>query len=114
MDGAPSSRELARVTAGFAALTIVMTYPQIRFMASRMGEHYDTLFSVWRLAWIAHQLPRDPLHLFDANIFYPRLHTLAYSDGVLLPGVAGGPGRVGAADRGRLVRRGGRPGARLA
>lgn len=91
MDGPPSSRELARVTAGFAALTIAMTYPQIRFMASRMGEHYDTLFSVWRLAWIAHQLPRDPLHLFDANIFYPRLHTLAYSDGVLLPGVLGAP-----------------------
>src|SRR5213078_988048 len=68
-----------------AALTIAMTYPQIRFMASRMGEHYDTLFSTWRLAWFAHQLPRDPLHLFDANIFYPVRFTLAFSDAMLVP-----------------------------
>ena len=85
------SREVTLVVAGFVLLTIVLTYPQIRFMSSRMGEHYDSLFSVWRLAWIAHQLPRDPLHLFDGNIFYPRLHTLAYSDAVLLPGVLGAP-----------------------
>jgi len=85
------SREVTLVVAGFVLLTIVLTYPQIRFMSSRMGEHYDSLFSVWRLAWIAHQLPRDPLHLFDGNIFYPRLQTLAYSDAVLLPGVLGAP-----------------------
>ena len=56
-----------------------------------MGEHYDSLFSTWRLAWIAHQLPRDPLHLFDANIFYPELDTLSYSDALLLPGFLGAP-----------------------
>ena len=85
------SRELPFVVAGFSLLTIVLTYPQIRFMSSRAGDHYDVLFSVWRLAWIAHQLPRDPLHLFDGNIFFPQPHTLAYSDALLLPGVLGAP-----------------------
>src|SRR5688572_1312004 len=51
----------------------------------------DALFSVWRLAWIAHQLVRDPAALFDANIFYPAPHTLAYSDAMLLVGLAGAP-----------------------
>src|ERR1700694_3330677 len=91
MKRTPFSRELTFVVAGFVLLAIVLTYPQIRFMSSRMGEHYDSLFSVWRLGWIAHQLPRDPLHLFDGNIFYPRLHTLAYSDALLLPGLLGAP-----------------------
>ncbi|MGE5361876.1 MAG: glycosyltransferase family 39 protein, partial [Bacteroidales bacterium] len=49
------------------------------------------LFSVWRLAWIAHQLPRDPGHLFDANIFYPARDTLALSDSILLPGLVAAP-----------------------
>jgi hypothetical protein len=76
---------------GFAVLTMVLTYPQIRFMQSQIGMHYDALFSVWRLAWLAHQAPHDPLHLFDANIFYPSLKTLAYSDALLLPGLIGAP-----------------------
>src|SRR5262245_29726211 len=46
---------------------------------------------MWRVAWIAHQLVTDPAHLFDANIFYPLKHTLAYSDAVLAEGLAGAP-----------------------
>jgi len=49
-------------------------------------ENVDAYFSLWRIAWIAHQLPRDVVHLFDANIFHPLRHTLAYSDAVLLEG----------------------------
>jgi hypothetical protein len=84
-------RELLLVIAGFTLLTIALTSPQIAHMSSHMGWHYDTLFSVWRLAWIAHQLPRDPVHLFDANIFYPAHGTLAYSDAILLQGLLGAP-----------------------
>jgi hypothetical protein len=82
---------LALVTCVFAAITVALTYPQITVLGSKMGWHYDTLFSVWRLAWIAHQLPRDPIHLFDANIFHPEKGTLAYSDALLLPGLLGAP-----------------------
>jgi hypothetical protein len=51
----------------------------------------DPLFSIWRLSWVAHQLPRDPLHLFDANIFFPELRTLAYSDAMLVPALLAAP-----------------------
>lgn len=86
-----SRRELALVAAGFTLLTLALTYPQIRLLSSHTAPHYDALFTVWRLAWIAHQLPRDPVHLFDANIFFPAPRTLAYSDAILLPGLVGAP-----------------------
>ncbi|HWF86869.1 MAG TPA: hypothetical protein VG222_18560 [Vicinamibacterales bacterium] len=86
-----SGRELWTVAAGFLLLTLVLTYPQVRHMTSHVGQEYDAEFSIWRLAWIAHQLPRDPRHLFDTNIFYPARDTLAFSDAILLPGLIGAP-----------------------
>jgi hypothetical protein len=43
------------------------------------------------LAWIAHQIVRDPANLFNANIFYPESLTLTYSDSILFPGSVGAP-----------------------
>lgn len=96
-DAAGSSRSLSRwkrralVCALFAALAVVNSYPLALKPASTIGQHGDALFSVWRLAWISHQLVADPRHLFDANIFYPERGTLAYSDAILLPAVAVAP-----------------------
>jgi hypothetical protein len=84
-------RELAVVTALFTVLTLVLTYPQVLSLSTHTGTHYDALFSIWRLAWVAHQLITDPVHLFDANIFYPQPKTLTYSDAMLLLGVSGAP-----------------------
>jgi hypothetical protein len=39
------------------------------------------------MAWVARTLPTDPLHLFDADIFYPEKRTLAYSEPLLVQGV---------------------------
>jgi hypothetical protein len=86
-----SSRELAGAAAGFAVLTALLTYPQLARLHSHVGIHYDALFSIWRLAWVAHRLPRDPLHLFDANIFFPEPNTLALSDAMLLPALVAAP-----------------------
>jgi hypothetical protein len=70
----------------FIALTAFMTYPQVRFLKNGVSiNEGDALFSTWRLAWVAHQLPRDPLNLFNANIFYPERGTLAFSDSMLVP-----------------------------
>jgi len=74
----------------FWALTLIMTYPQVTSMMA-VRDPGDPYFTVWRLSWIAHQLPRDPLHLFDGNIFHPERFTLAYSDAMLLPGLIGAP-----------------------
>ena len=86
-----SPRELACVAFGFTLLTIGLTYPQILVLTSAAGPHYDSLFSIWRLAWIAHQLAADPLQLFHANIFHPEPDTLAYSDAILLLGALAAP-----------------------
>jgi hypothetical protein len=75
----------------YATLTAVVTYPQIWFLHRGIPDLVDAYFSIWRLAWIAHQLPHGPLHLFDANIFFPERLTLAYSDAVLAPGLVMAP-----------------------
>ena len=52
------------VIAVFTALTAAMTYPQVRYLNNAVTfDDGDPLFSTWRLAWVAHQLPRDPLRL---------------------------------------------------
>ena len=73
------------------ALTVIITWPQALHLSTRVPGHDDPLFSIWRLAWVAHALAHDPGHLFDANIFYPHVHTLAYSDAMLFEGVVAAP-----------------------
>jgi hypothetical protein len=55
----------------FVALTAVMTYPQVLRMTDGVHDPGDPLMVTWVLAWVAHQLPIAPAHIFDANIFYP-------------------------------------------
>ncbi len=75
----------------FVALTIAMTWPQVTSMGTRVYDSDDPLLSIWRVAWIAHILPLNPLELFNGNIFYPEKRTLAYTDAVLLQGFSGAP-----------------------
>ena len=51
----------------------------------------DYVLHEWIMAWVAHQIVADPLHLFDANIFYPDRYTLAYSDHLILQSLMGAP-----------------------
>ena len=80
----------AALTVGFAALVAALTWPQVRDLYS-VPDLGDPLFSIWRLAWVSHQLPRDPLALFDANIFYPERLTLTYSDALIVPALMSAP-----------------------
>ena len=78
----------------FAALAIVHTWP----LATDPGglsrnDNGDTLLNEWALAWVAHQAPRAPLHLFQANIFYPEEYTLAYSETMIVQSAMGAPFR---------------------
>ena len=75
----------------FTALTAVMTYPQALHLRDRVHDDGDPLLNAWALAWVAHQLPRAPAHLFDANIFYPERRTLAYSETLLVPSAFAAP-----------------------
>ena len=84
-------RPLLAAIALLTALTVIITWPVALHLGTRVPGHDDPLFSIWRLAWIAHALPHDPRHLFDANIFYPHLRTLAYSDAMLFEGIVAAP-----------------------
>src|SRR6188508_903481 len=87
-------RELAAVSLAGLALALLMTWP----LATGMGHlgrtsanDADGQLSIWNVSWVARTLVADPLHVFDANIFYPHKTTLAYSEANLLPGVIGVP-----------------------
>src|SRR5262245_10086450 len=79
------------ILAMFAGLTAVVTYPQVRWIASRVPYNSDPYFSIWRLGWVAHAIVTNPRDLFQANIFYPAPATLGYSDAMLLPGTITAP-----------------------
>ena len=75
----------------YAALTTVMTYPQVLHLTDTVNDDGDPLLNTWAIAWVAHQLPIAPAHLFDANIFYPERRTLAFSETLLLPSLIVAP-----------------------
>jgi len=82
--------EFAGLSIGFGLLVVVMTWPQAARL-DMVPDLGDPLFSTWRLAWTAHQIVRDPLHLFDGNIFYPERLTLTYSDSHVALGLLSAP-----------------------
>ncbi len=52
--------------------------------ADSLNDAWDCLLNTWILGWDQYQLGRDPLGLYEANIFYPHEQTLSYSE-TLLP-----------------------------
>jgi hypothetical protein len=84
--------ELAAVLAVGAVLTVALTYP-LAFGIGSVGrvDNGDGQFSIWNVAWVARTLVVDPLHVYDANIFYPHRWTLAYSENNLGAGLLAVP-----------------------
>ena len=82
---------LLAVTVFYFLVAAAVTYPQVRLIARAIPNMVDGYFNIWRLAWVAHQLPRHPLDLFNANIFYPERNTLAFSDAILAPAFVTAP-----------------------
>jgi hypothetical protein len=83
-------REFACVVCGFVALVAAVTWPQMARL-DQVPDLGDPLFSIWRIAWVNHQIWRHPFALFDTNIFYPARLTLAYSDPVIVPSLLVAP-----------------------
>ncbi len=76
----------------FSLLAVAHTWP----LASNpsglsRNDNGDAMLNEWIVSWIAHQVVRDPTALFDANIFHPEQHTLAFSEPLLVPALAGAP-----------------------
>jgi hypothetical protein len=93
VDVAPSPgawRRGALSALGMGAALAVLLHGQLTHL-DWVPDLGDPLFSIWRIGWVAHQIVRDPLHLFDANIFYPQHLTLTLSDPVILPALTVAP-----------------------
>jgi hypothetical protein len=80
------------VLALFALLAVLHTWP-LASDPGRLGRfgQADTQLNAWTMAWVAHQVVTDPLHLFEANIFYPERHTLAFSEHLFVQAMIGAP-----------------------
>ena len=59
-----------------------------------LNHNADAELNAWVVSWIPHALATDPWHLFDGNMFAPERATLAYSEPLLVPGLAGAPLRA--------------------
>lgn len=69
---------------GYLCLAILLTLPYpLHLWSGVLSDAPDTDLTLWALSWNAHALVTDPLHIFDANIFAPARHTLAYSENFL-------------------------------
>jgi hypothetical protein len=61
-----------------------MTWPLALHIGSDIGKDLgDPLLQAWQVAWIGHALLEQPLHLWQANTFWPYDETLAFSDALV-------------------------------
>jgi len=75
----PLVRELA-IFIAFCAMTALMTWPWVLHLRDAVADRGDPYMISWTLWWDYHQTFTNPLHLFDANVFYPYKYTLAFSE----------------------------------
>ncbi|HUR34950.1 MAG TPA: PA14 domain-containing protein [Vicinamibacterales bacterium] len=76
----------------FAALAVVHTWPLASDLAHlTRHDNRDAILNEWIVAWVARELPRAPLHLFDGNIFHPERYTLAFSEPMVVQGILAMP-----------------------
>ena len=77
------------------SIVVLITAVVLRDMWPQFSTHIlrnpDTQLHYWTLWWITTALHTNPMHLFDAPIFYPYPTTLAFSDHMLLLGVVVAP-----------------------
>ena len=78
------TREFVVVTLAYTVLTFLMALPFSLAPGSLvLADLPDTHLFIWTLAWDAYAFLRQPLAIFDANIYYPFANTLAYSENLI-------------------------------
>jgi hypothetical protein len=92
-------RRVLLTLAATLAAAVLHTWPLASDLAGlSRHDNADTTLNAWAVSWVAHALPRDPLHVFDAPIFHPEKRTLAYSEPLIVPGVLAIPLRAAGLD----------------
>ena len=90
----PKATHLLLVLGGFFALSLVYTFPLA--LAPGQANRFDSpdaLLNAWILDWDTSELARNPLKVFDADIFFPEPGVLAYSENLLSGALLGAPVR---------------------
>lgn len=76
----------------FILLSFFMTRPVLtRGDEGAIVNPYDPMLQSWTLAWDTRELTRNPFNLFNANIYFPNSHTLAYTDHQVVNAVLAAP-----------------------
>ncbi len=87
VDSEPGERRGRRrllVGSVFVLATAAMLRRTPGELANRLpGNLGDSPLVMWMLRWSTHGLLHDPRHVYNANIFWPYPHTLAYADSML-------------------------------
>jgi hypothetical protein len=82
-------RFIHKITPGFIQFSVFLlfilaalyiTYPLIFHLTSYVTGKGDELLIAWIHGWVIHSIDTNIFRVFEANIFYPYLHPLAYSD----------------------------------
>jgi len=98
--------ELLWAAGAAIALAVITTWPLVLHLPSRIAPDLgDPVRTAWQMAWVGHAMLHNPLHIFDANAFYPHPLSLAFSDSLLGYGPAAlfGSGTVAALVRYNLL-----------
>jgi len=74
--------EVVVATVAGLVMAIAVTWPLVTKLGHTGHDAFDPRFQAWTIDWVQHKLG-SPGSLFDANIFAPEPHTLAYSDSLL-------------------------------
>ena len=73
------------------ALAVLHTWP-LASDPDRLSRHNDDEWlNAWAVSWIARQIVRDPLNLFEANMFYPTEDAYTHTEPLIVPGLMGAP-----------------------
>jgi hypothetical protein len=75
----------------YLALSVATTWPLARSPTGLLVSNPDVYGNAWAMAWVARQAFRDPLHLFDSNMFHPHAKTLAYAESLIPQGLQASP-----------------------
>ena len=68
----------------FFILTLAATWPLSQHPATLAWLHGgDTDLVAWIFGWDAHAFLHQPFSIFDANIYYPERHTLAFAENLI-------------------------------
>jgi hypothetical protein len=99
-------REISLVVLAGILVAVLTSWPLVLHLPSRIAPDLgDPVRTAWQISWVGHAMLHDPLHLFDANAFYPHPLSLAFSDSLLGYGPAAffGSGTVAALVRYNLL-----------